>query len=121
MEKMIQIAESYGWAVDMDSDSIEFNQCSPAGEDFSFTVLTKDASDAESLAAEVRSYADSFDTEEHVKMLVDAQGSVSGVPDIKTLVEDADAIQEMLNDLADALECTQIIIQVKTKDYNTTI
>ena len=27
MEKMIQIAESYGWAVDMDSDSIEFNQC----------------------------------------------------------------------------------------------
>ena len=40
MEKMIQIAESYGWAVDMDSDSIEFNQCSPAGEDFSFTVLT---------------------------------------------------------------------------------
>ena len=56
MEKMIQIAESYGWAVDMDSDSIEFNQCSPAGEDFSFTVLTKDASDAESLAAEVRSY-----------------------------------------------------------------
>ena len=30
MEKMIQIAESYGWAVDMDSDSIEFNQCSPA-------------------------------------------------------------------------------------------
>lgn len=67
MEKMIQIAESYGWAVDMDSDSIEFNQCSPAGEDFSFTVLTKDASDAESLAAEVRSYADSFDTEEHVK------------------------------------------------------
>ena len=104
MEKMIQIAESYGWAVDMDSDSIEFNQCSPAGEDFSFTVLTKDASDAESLAAEVRSYADSFDTEEHVKMLVDAQGSVSGVPDIKTLVEDADAIQEMLNDLADALE-----------------
>ncbi|MFR5845655.1 MAG: hypothetical protein ACLUEU_07855 [Oscillospiraceae bacterium] len=93
MEKMIQIAESYGWAVDMDSDSIEFNQCSPAGEDFSFTVLTKDASDAESLAAEVRSYADSFDTEEHVKMLVDAQGSVSGVPDIETLVEDADAIQ----------------------------
>ena len=87
MEKMIQIAESYGWAVDMDSDSIEFNQSSPAGEDFSFTVLTKDASDAESLAAEVRSYADSFDTEEHVKMLVDAQGSVSGVPDIKTLVD----------------------------------
>ena len=40
MEKMIQIAESYGWAVDMDSDSIEFNQCSPAGEDFSFTVQT---------------------------------------------------------------------------------
>ena len=60
MEKMIQIAESYGWAVDMDSDSIEFNQCSPAGEDFSFTVLTKDASDAESLAAEVRSYTGSL-------------------------------------------------------------
>ena len=62
MEKMIQIAESYGWADRYGRDSIEFNQCSPAGEDFSFTVLTKDASDAESLAAEVRSYADSFDT-----------------------------------------------------------
>ena len=26
MEKMIQIAESHGWVVNMDSDSIEFNQ-----------------------------------------------------------------------------------------------
>lgn len=54
---------------------------------------------------EVRDYSDSFDTEEHVHNLLDAkENGVSGIPSLKELVEDADAIQGMLEELADALE-----------------
>lgn len=38
-------------------------------------------------------------------MWIEARGKVSGVPEsIRELIEDAEEIQEMLNDLADALE-----------------
>ena len=37
-------------------------------------------------------------------MWIGAQGKDSGVPDIKTLVKDADAIKLMLNELASAME-----------------
>lgn len=37
-------------------------------------------------------------------MWIEAQGKVSGVPDVKTLIKDADAIKLMLNKLASALE-----------------
>ena len=53
---------------------------------------------------EIRSYANAFDAEEHAKMWIEAQGKASGVPDVKTLVKDADAIKLMLNKLASAME-----------------
>ena len=60
---------------------------------------------ASNLIADVRSASDGFDAEEHVRELLNAKANGLGdVPDVKTLVEDADDIQEMLDELADALE-----------------
>ena len=56
------------------------------------------------MVREIRSNANGFDAEEHAKMWIEAQGRVSGVPDLKTLVKDADDIKLMLNKLASAME-----------------
>lgn len=98
-EKVIKKIEELEWAVtEGDDGSLELEKYSPAGEDFIFEVKGED------VAAEVREYADDFDTDEHIEMWVMARHNVSGVPDIKTLVQDADDIQTMLNELADALD-----------------
>ena len=104
INELLDKAEELGWCIHEDHEEWEFSQYSPAGEDFSFYVCTSDVIDPEDLAREIRSYANDFDTEEHVEMWIEAQGKVSGVPDIKTLVKDADDIKLMLNELASALE-----------------
>ncbi len=101
--EVIALAEEYGWAVysfrksNSDEVGYEFSQYSPAGEDFSFSIYVRSDS---CIANEVIDYAAQFDEEEHITMWLEAQGRVSGVPDAKTLVEDAEAIHQMLDDLA---------------------
>lgn len=93
-------AEDLGWSshVTAEDSSIEFSQETPAGEDFSFCVS---GNTLEEIVAAIREYADDFDMEDHVKMWLDAKDSgMSGVPSVVELVEDAQAIQEMLNTLA---------------------
>ena len=104
INELLDKAEELGWCIHEDHEEWEFSQYSPAGEDFSFCVCTSDVNSPEDLAREIRSYANDFDAEEHTKMWVEAQGHVSGVPDIKTLVKDADDIKLMLDELASAME-----------------
>lgn len=96
LENLFAYIETLGWDVYCDGDgSVELYQFSPAGEDFGFTVSESN------LIEDVKDYAESFDSEEHAAMWYDAgQSGVRGVPSLHELVEDADAIQEMLNDLA---------------------
>lgn len=96
LENLLAYIETLGWDVYCDGDgSVEMYQFSPAGEDFGFTVSENN------LIEDVKDYAESFDSEEHAAMWYDAgQSGVRGVPSLHELVEDADAIQEMLNDLA---------------------
>ena len=96
LEKLLAYIETLGWNVYCDGDGwVELSQFSSAGEDFSFTVSENN------LIEDVKDYAESFDSEEHAAMWYDAgQRGVRGVPSLHELVEDADAIQEMLEDLA---------------------
>lgn len=97
--KFDKVIEDLGWRIDVYEDGVELRKASPAGEDFSTSASL------DNLVEDVRSTADDFDVEDHVYMLLDAKRSgLSGVPDIRTLIEDAEAIQEMLEELADALE-----------------
>jgi hypothetical protein len=90
--------EELEWWCRIYDDCIEIGKYSPAGEDFFFTVTDK-----ENLAEEVQEYATDFDADEHAEMWVESRGK-RGVPDsIRTLIDDADAIQEMLDELAAAL------------------
>ena len=104
IDDLLDKAEELGWCVRESDTEWEFIQNSPAGEDFSFDVGADDVNNADDMVREIRSYANGFDAEEHAKMWIEAQGRVSGVPDLKTLVKDADDIKLMLNKLASAME-----------------
>lgn len=80
----------------------EIGQASPAGEDFWFSIMHDN--NVEEAIVEIKRYAYDFDTEEHVKMWIDGPGA----PDIETLVEDAKAIQEMLDEIADGVNFCEV-------------
>lgn len=101
--KIKEIAERLGWEVDeRDDGTVELRNYSPAGEDISFTVNTKEA------AKEIYEYYDGFDVDEHIEMWIEARKSgVPGVPSTRQLVQDAEDISEMLKELADAVISAQ--------------
>lgn len=97
-QKYRDVCERLEWSVyECDDGSIELEKHSPAGEDFSICV------GAENFVDNVKEYAASFDQEEHIEMWVSARHTVSGVPSIKELVKDAEDIDKMLKELAEAL------------------
>lgn len=99
-QALLDKAEQMGWWYNIcDDGSIEIGQHSPAGEDFFFDIAGKD------IAAEVREYYEDFDPDEHAKMWVENMNTVNGVPQsIRTLIDDAEAIDNMLMELSDALQ-----------------
>lgn len=104
IDDLLDKAEELGWCVHESDTEWEFIQNSPAGEDFFFDISASDVHNADDMVREIRFYANSFDAEEHAKMWIEVQGRVSGVPDLKTLVKDADDIKLMLNKLTSAME-----------------
>lgn len=100
-QKYIDILEENDWSISSYTGDgrIELEKYSPAGEDFSIIV------EVENFPSSVRKYANDFDADEHAEMWIQARGKVKGIPEsVRELIDDADAIQEMLNELADALE-----------------
>ena len=106
-QEIIDLAEQQGWSVRETIEEqpnrhlFEFSQESPAGEDFSFTV---DGETPESLIHEVYMFAEDFDADEHADMWIHAKESgTAGVPSTRTIVEDSEAIQKMLDELSEML------------------
>lgn len=118
-KKIEDVAEELGWHVDWQTQRrkvynkgkwdkeitekyVEFSQESPAGEDFSVCVFY-DA--LHNIAHELYTWWEDFDIEEHVKMWLEAKSNgVLGVPDIVTLVKDAQDIDGMCEKLWLAVE-----------------
>ena len=98
--KMIDdIAEALDWKTYWYDDCVEFEKYSPAGEDYMFTVWYKSLIDIPDGVTEVYQ---TFDAEEHAKLWINS--GASGVPDLRTLLDDADAIRDMLEELSDAMQ-----------------
>ena len=101
-----EILEEQGWRLlDIETEGnkayVEIENWSPAGEDLPETIFIDEN---DTFASAARKWADSFDKDEHVELWVESRGK-RGVPStIRELVDDAEEIQQMFNDLADALE-----------------
>lgn len=103
LNELKEYIEELGWTVDDcqfggNVPGWEISQYSPAGEDFSFAVEHNNS--YKHAANGIRDYDLNFDVDEHVKSNL----GMPGAPDAKTLVQDADDIEEMLSVLARAVE-----------------
>lgn len=94
--------EDYGWNITAYNDSYwDISQFSPAGEDFFFTINHNNS--VKKAIEEISQYANDFDVDEHIEMWVEARqidNNHLNVPSIRRLAEDAESIQEMLDDFA---------------------
>lgn len=99
-KKYIAVLEKMDWSVSSYTDDgrVEIEIYSPAGEDFIMCV------EVENFPRAVAEYAAGFDVDEHIEMWIEAKRSgTNGVPSARELVRDAEAIDKMLDELADAL------------------
>ena len=99
-KKYLDVLEKQEWSISgyTDDGRVELEKFSPAGEDFSMCVNVENFPEA------VMEYYESFDIDDHIEMWVEARKKgVSGVPPTRTLVTDAEAIDDMLEHLAYAL------------------
>lgn len=94
-KEYMKTLEVLGWTVHEYDDTYGIYQQSPAGEDFGFEVSK------ENFVDEIKNYANDFDPDEHIEMWVMAKyNGGNGIPSVRVLVEDADAIEKMLEELA---------------------
>lgn len=89
-----QVCEKYDWDVEVEGDGLYISQYTPAGEDFGFYVDLKNS------VQDIKNYAEDFDVDEHVKMWI--LESNSGAPGIRALLEDAEWIDDKLQELSRA-------------------
>ena len=102
-DKQRKICEYLGWEVYETEDDIELRKFSPLGEDDGFSV------DADKFIEGVRKYWQDFEPDEHAAMWFNAKDRVPGVPrDLQALLNDAKAIDEMIDDLAEELEFLEL-------------
>lgn len=105
------VCEEHEWTVSVDEDGyVDLRQYSPAGEDFGFTV------EADDFVDNVKQYVMGFDAEEHVMELMEAKkNGFAGVPSLRELLDDADSIDDMLNELMSCLvDAEKRIIETET-------
>lgn len=97
--KYEDILESLGWRVcDYTGDGrVEIENYSPAGEDLIVCV------EVENFPESVYEYARDFDVDEHAEMWVEHRGEGGCPSSVREIIDDADAIKEMLEELADRL------------------
>lgn len=103
--------DALGWDFDVDDNGdVAFSKYSPAGEDFSFIIDHGDITNIDDIIYEAKKHAADFDVDDHIEMWIEArQNGVQGIPGTaRELVEDAEAIQEMLDALVEALEQVEI-------------
>lgn len=96
-KELRKVIEQKGWKINEYDNEIDICQYSPLGEDFFFTVSKENA------RQEIIDYAFEFDPEEHAELYIGMRGT-HGIPNsIRDLMDDADAIAEMLDELSEAV------------------
>lgn len=111
-------ANALGWSVNIDKNSdddeviVSFEKTSPAGEDFSFDIWVKPNASLTSIRKEIEDWALDFDPETHAAIWY--MGENRGQPkSIRDLLEDADAIKEMVENLSEKIDEIELCSETK--------
>lgn len=108
LEKLLEKAENLGWSYHLykygsESTYVELKRYSPAGEEFIMTVDFLEEYSIVSFLDGLNQFYSYFDVDEHVEMNAPRLG-LKGTPGTyRELVEDAEAIKEMIGELYDFL------------------
>ena len=108
LEELLDTAEEMGWSYriykeDSDRAYVEMKKSSPAGGAFSIEVDFIEESEIISFLDDLYDVYASFDVDEYVDMYASQRGE-NGVPGTyRELLEDAEAIEEMIKELYDSL------------------
>jgi len=101
MKKLFRIIESQDWNIEDEGDSYRISKYSNAGEDFSFSISKGTLTE---MKEAIIDYAEDFDAGEHAAFWVEHR-NVAGTPQsIRELLDDADSIDKMLQELSEKLE-----------------
>ena len=91
-----------GWHCE-ERNYIELEKYSPAGVDFSMMIDLDIVNSVNSFLENLKEYSEDFDIDEHVEMWIPERGKGGCPESISELVEDAEAIKNMIFELWDAL------------------
>lgn len=100
--------ENLEWKIYEDEKNcyVEIYKYSPAGEDFSCCIWVETPNE---FAAQLGFEADDFDVDDHIDLWADKRGR-KGVPaTYRELLEDAEAIKQMLKEAADAVNAVDLM------------
>jgi hypothetical protein len=108
LNKMFEKMQELDWTFEIpeieEGTEVEFDieNYSPEGENLVETICFDGT--PEGLIKELIKHTESFDVDDHVELWISGRGK-NGVPNtVRELVEDAEAIQEKLNDLYEAVK-----------------
>lgn len=111
LQRMLDRAEELDWSYTVYEEQgqnnrlyIELEKYSPAGEDFLMDIDFKAENQAETFLKDLWDYADNFDVDEHVEMWLPSRGKGGCPSTARELVEDAEAIVEMIKELHEELD-----------------
>lgn len=111
LELILQKAEELDWTSTVwiepsqnDRTYAEIGKHSPAGEDFSMVIDFDKEDQADTFISDLREYFENFDVNEHVEMWLPSRGKGGCPLSVRELVEDAEAIEKMVEELLDVLD-----------------
>lgn len=111
LKLMLEKAEELGWTSTVwevpsqnNRTYAELEKYSPAGEDFLMVIDFDKEDQADTFISDLREYFEDFDVDEHVEMWLPSRGKGGCPSSVRELVEDAEAIEKMVEELLDALD-----------------
>lgn len=112
IEQIITVAQKLGWQVETSTYKpnlvqFEFQQYTPYGQDFGFSVEMKD-NDTDGLLQEIGAYYEDFDPDYEAYLWVGTDGhGKNGAPyHIKDIVSDMEQVETMIEKLYETLKTT---------------
>ena len=109
LEKFLEKAEGLDWSYNLYKEDdnctcVEMEKYSPLGEDFSMTIYFDKEDSVNTFMDGLKEYYLDFDPEDHAARWIENRGK-NGTPDsIKDLLNDAEDIKEMIDELIQCLE-----------------
>lgn len=111
LKMILQKAEELDWTSTVwiepsqnDRTYAEIGKYSPAGEDFSMLIDFDKEDQTDTFISDLREYFENFDVDEHVEMWLPSRGKGGCPLSVRELVEDAEAIEKMIEELLDVLD-----------------